>query len=79
MLITGVLVILTACANTENTEQTSTKDIINQSSQANRADEKLEFKEFNGEIAMLTEDVILKKPYAIALNADGDTVFLEMN
>lgn len=79
MLITGVLVILTACANTENTEQTSTKDIINQSSQANRADEKLEFKEFNGKIAMLTEDVILKKPYAITLNADGDTAFLEMN
>ena len=79
MLITGVLVILTACANTENTEQTSTKDIINQSSQANRADEKLEFKEFNGKIAMLTEDVILKKPYAITTNADGDTAFLEMN
>ena len=79
MLITGVLVILTACANTENTDQTSTKDIINQSSQANRADEKLEFKEFNGKIAMLTEDVILKKPYAITLNADGDTAFLEMN
>ena len=78
MLITGVLVILTACANTENTDQTSTKDIINQSSQANRADEKLEFKEFNGKIAMLTEDVILKKPYAITLNADGDTAFLEM-
>lgn len=79
MLITGILVILTACANTENTEQTSTKDIINQSSQANRADEKLEFKEFNGKIAMLTEDVILKKPYAITLNADEDTAFLEMN
>ena len=52
MLITGVLVILTACVNTENTDQTSTKDIINQSShqsspgssQANH--DKPEFKEF---------------------------------
>ena len=85
MLITGVLVILTACVNTENTDQTSTKDIINQSShqsspgssQANH--DKPEFKEFNGKIAMLTEDVILEKPYVITTNADGDTAFLEMN
>ena len=82
-LILGTLVILTACTNTEKTEQTSTKDIINQSShassQANQDDEKLEFKEFNGKIAMLTEDVILKNPYMITSNADGDTVRLDMN
>ena len=85
MLITGVLVILTACAKTENTEQTFTKDIINQSShqsspgssQANH--DKLEFKEFNGKIAMLTEDVNLKQPYVITTNADGDTVRLDMD
>ena len=85
MLITGVLVILTACAKTENTEQTFTKDIINQSShqsspgssQANH--DKPEFKEFNGKIAMLTEDVNLKQPYVITTNADGDTVRLDMD
>lgn len=80
-LILGTLVILTACTNTEKTEQTSTKDIINQSShvssQANQ--EKPEFKEFNGKIAMLTEDVILKNPYMITSNADGDTVRLDMD
>lgn len=80
-LILGTLVILTACTNTEKTEQTSTKDIINQSShvssQANQ--EKPEFKEFNGKIAMLTEDVILKNPYMITSNADGDTVLQEMS
>ncbi len=82
-LILGTLVILTACTNTEKTEQTSTKDIINQSlhvsSQANQDDEKLEFKEFNGKIAMLTEDVNLKQPYVITTNADGDTVRLDMD
>lgn len=82
-LILGTLVILTACTNTEKTEQTSTKDIINQSShvssQANQDDEKLEFKEFNGKIAMLTEDVILKNPYMITSNADGDTALQEMS
>ena len=85
MLITGVLVILTACAKTENTGQTSSKDRINQSahqsspgsSQANH--EKPEFKEFNGKIAMLTEDVNLKQPYVITTNADGDTVRLDMD
>jgi len=80
-LILGTLVILTACTNTEKTEQTSTKDIINQSShvssQANQ--EKPEFKEFNGKIAMLTEDVILKNPYMITSNADGDTALQEMS
>ena len=84
-LIVLALVILTACAKTENTEQTSSRDIINQSShlsshessQANQ--EKPEFKEFNGKIAMLTEDVNLKQPYVITTNADGDTAFLEMN
>jgi hypothetical protein len=84
-LIVLALVILTACAKTENTEQTSSKDIINQSShlsshessQANQ--EKSEFKEFNGKIAMLTEDVNLKQPYVITTNADGDTVRLDMD
>ena len=85
MLITGVLVILTACAKTENTGQTSSKDIINQSShqsspgssQANH--DKPEFKEFNGKIAMLTEEINLKQPYVITTNADGDTVRLDMD
>lgn len=84
-LIVLALVIMTACAKTENTEQTSSKDIINQSShqsshessQANQ--EKPEFKEFNGKIAMLTEDVNLKQPYVITTNADGDTVRLDMD
>ena len=84
-LIILALVILTACAKTENTEQTSSKDIINQSSHQSSHEssqtnqEKPEFKEFNGKIAMLTEDVNLKQPYVITTNSDGDTVRLDMD